>query len=569
MSLPDLTGLGAGELDALLSALRVEASDIHTLLSDASTADDADLDRLAAIADEVDAVNAALAALEAKATERAEKAAALALRINPAVVPVIEIEVPEVVEPVVAAVDAPVVPAPVVAPVVASTGMVAHPAPRKVVANAPKPVIAADTRQVAIVAAAGIKGVRAGESVTFEQLAGPAMRRYEQYPSVENLPADRVVQVTDHLFSLKAPERDARLMANGHNDQDVMEYAASQDRLPRLPEAKKTHQGIVAAGGWCAPAEQRFDICTLAALDGILDVPTIGMPRGSISYFRQLDYSTVATGIAAGEFTFTNAQLVVNPPVVKPCFEIPCATPVTGTLSVVGLCLRAGLLQNKAFPELIAAWMHLALIAFAHYRNARNIAQMVAGSGAAIVPTATFGAIVQVLDALYLQAAVYRMQNGMAMDAPLEVVAPWWLPTALKLDQERRQFNSDADNDWQADLAENNLRIQYVKDFQDTVFVAADPVTLWPTTVNFLLYAPGAWVRGTEDIISVSTLVDSTLLQTNRIQLMFFEAADVMLPWCGPSKLVTANLCLSGETNGPIFKAANTGGNGVYGACGQ
>lgn len=553
MSLPDLTGLGQSDLDALLSALRVEASDIHTMLSDASTADDADLDRLAAIADEVDAVNAALAALAAKTAERADKAAALSARINPVV---IEIEVPEVVEPVVAAVEVEVPAVP--APVVASTGPVAHPAPRKVVANAPKPQISADNRQVAIVAAAGIKGVRAGDPVTFEALAGPAMRRYENYPSVENLRDGQVVQVTDHLFSLKAPDRDPRLVASGHNDQDVMEFASNQSRLTPLASSKPTYKGIVAAGGWCAPAEQRFDICTLAALDGILDVPTIGMPRGSISYFRQLDYSTVATAIAAGEFTFTNAQLVVVPPVVKPCFEIPCAIPVLGTLSVVGLCLRAGLLQNKAFPELIAAWMHLALIAFAHYRNARNLAQMVAGSGAAIVMPATFGAIAQVLDALYLQAAVYRMQNGMAMDAELEVVAPWWLPTALKLDQERRQFNSDQDNDWAADLAEEHMRIQYVKDFQDTVFVAADPVTLWPTTVNFLLYAPGAWVRGTEDIISVSTLVDSTLLQTNRIQLMFFEAADVMLPWCGPSKLITANLCLSGTTGHPFGGTVTT-----------
>jgi hypothetical protein len=238
--------------------------------------------------------------------------------------------------------------------------------------------------------------------------------------------------------------------------------------------------------------------------------------------------------------------------VVKPCFEIPCATPVTGTLDARGLCLRAGILQQKAFPELIAAWMDLALIAYAHYLNAFNIAEIVAGSGAAIVTPTTFGVISQVFDAVALQATVYRAQNGMAADALLEVVFPYWLPTLMAVDQERRQFNSEDQNDFASDLAELNVRAQYVKDFQDSAFVAADPVTLWPTTVQFLLFAPGAWVRGTEDIISVSTLYDSTLLTTNRVQLLFVEAGTKMLPWCGPSKLVTVSICASGATGGPI-----------------
>ena len=546
--LPDLAGLSAADLDELLVAVRDEAADIQEALSNADTADSVDIDRLDVLADYVDQLNAAKAIAEAALAARADKVAAALAKINPVVeVPVVDVEVPT--EPVVAAVDepaAPVTPEPVVA-----AAPVAHPAPRKVVQLAPKTKVPSDDRQVAIVAAAGVAGLRGGAVVEMGQLVKPAVSRWESYAGV--------TYAKDELFSLRAPERDPRLVANGHNDQDVMEYAASQARLPRLADAKPNHEGIVAAGGWCAPAEQRFDICTLAELDGILDVPTIGMPRGSISYFRQLDYSTVATAIADGQFCFTNAQLVATPPVVKPCFEIPCATPVTATLDACGLCLRAGLLQQKAFPELIAAWMHLALIAHAHFLNARNIAQMVAGSGAAIVMPTQFGAIAEVLDTLYLQATVYRAQNGMSMNAPLEVVAPYWLPILLELDQERRQFDSDADNDWRTDLAEHGIRVQFVKDFQDSAFVAADPVTVWPTSVQFLMFAPGAWVRGAEDIINVSTLVDSTLLQTNRVQLLFVEAATVMLPWCGPSKLINiTGLCASGATAGPIAATPGT-----------
>lgn len=534
-----LDGFSAIELDALLASVRDEGADITEALSDPSTADGADIDRLEVLAGYVDTLLAAVAAVEAATLARTERAAALSARLNPvAIAAEIEVEVPAVAEAVVAAAD---VVEPIVAAVEVVPTVVRHPAPRTVAALAPKTKVQADNRKVAIVAAAGVPGYRAGQEITLLDAVKPAFGRWDAYKGHQG-------RIQDELFTLKAPARDPRLVANGHNDQDVMAFAADQHRLVGANGAT----GIVAAGGWCAPAEQRFDICTLAELDGILDVATIGLPRGSISYFRQLDYSVVATAIADGQFCFTNTELVATPPVVKPCFEIPCATPVLGTLDACGLCIRAGLLQQRAFPELIAAWMDLALIAHAHFLNARNIAQMVAGSGAAIVAPATFGAIIQVLDALYLQATVYRAQNGMAMNAPLEIVGPYWLPTLLDLDQERRQFDSDADNDWRTDLVENGLRAQWVKDFQDTVFVAADPVTAWPTTVDFLLYAPGAWIRGAEDIISVSTLVDSTLLQTNRVQLLFIEAGTVMLPWCGPSKLVRASICASGATAGPI-----------------
>lgn len=557
----DLAALSAADLDALLAAARQEASEITDALSDPEIAELADLDRLEVLAGYVETITAAQAVLAAAAVERAERATALAARINP----VAEVDpeedeaaedggdgeaseeaVAEVIAEAEAATEA--APEPVVAAVVHNVTNLPKPSAKAVAARAAKPVIPSKPG-VAIVAAGGVPGMRAGQEVDLLDLVKPAMSRWGQYPQTWAKGAEFRIQ--DELFSLRAPARDPRLVANGHNDQDVMAYAADQSRLAPRPDAKPNQTGLIAAGGWCAPAEQRYEICTLAELDGILDVPTISMPRGSISYFRQLDYSVVAAAIAAGEFCFTNAQLVVDPPLVKPCFEIPCATPVEATLDVCGLCLRAGLLQQKAFPELIAAWMRLALIAHAHFLNARNLSQMVAGSTPLAV-AASFGAISAFLDAVYLQAANYRFDNGMSMNATLEVVAPWWLPLLFDVDQERRQFDSDDDNDWRTDLAEHNIRVQWVKDLDDSDWSPAGAPAAWPSDVSFLMYAPGAWVRGAEDVISVSTLVDSTLLQTNRVQLLFIEAATIMLPYCGPSIYVTVPLCPNGTTGGPL-----------------
>lgn len=544
-------GLSAVDLDELLGAARAEAAQITSLLEDASTAGDADLDRLEVLATAVESIEGQHVVLAVAAQERAEKAAAALARINPAPVEdvveeVVETETDievtdEVIAEVIAEAEAVVETAP--EPVVAAITPVIMPTPRAVVARAPKASLT-PKRSVAIVAAGGVPGMRAGQRAeTLADFVKPALQRWASYSGVNH--------AQDELFSLHAPTRDPRLVATGANDQDVMAYAASESRL-RNADTGAT--GILASGGWCAPAEQKYDICTLAELDGILDVPTISMPRGSISYFRQLDYSTVATAIAAGEFTYTNTELVADPPVVKPCFEIPCATPVTATLDARGLCLRAGLLQQKAFPELIAAWLELALIAHAHYLNALNIAEMVAGSGSALVAAASFGAIVPLLDFINLQATNYRLDNGMAMDATLEAVLPFWVPALLWSDKERRQFDSGdyLKSDLVADLAELNVRAQFVKDFVDAPFAGSGAVTVWPSTIDVLLYAPGAWVRGSEDIISVSTLVDSTLLQTNRVQLLFIETGTKMLAYCGPSIHLQIPVCPSGATAGPI-----------------
>ncbi len=556
LELPEsFDGLSAAELDALLDAARDEAAAITSLLEDASTAGDADLDRLEVLATAVESINSAHDALASVAADRAAKAQAALARIAPAApvedvvedaaeteeVEVSDAEIAEVIAEATAVVET--APEAVVAAVETPKAVTRMPSPRSVVANAPKAKAPAKAG-VAIVAAGGVPGMRAGQKMeTLADFVKPALSRWASYGGVNH--------AQDELFSLHAPARDQRLVANGINDQNVMDYAVNQSRL-KGPDGT---EGILAAGGWCAPAEQKYDICTLAELDGILDVPTISMPRGSISYFRQLDYSTVAAAIADGQFCYTNTELVAEPPVVKPCFEIPCATPVEATLDACGLCLRAGLLQQKAFPELIAAWMELALIAHAHFLNARNIAQIVAGSGAVQNVAGSFGAISAFLDAVALKATNYRLDNGMAADAALEIFAPFWVPAVLWTDHNRRQFGSEESftpADLNAKLGELNVRAQWVKDFDDAPFAGGGAVTVWPAAIPFVMYAPGAWVRGAEDIITVSTLVDSTLLQTNRVQLLFVETGTIMLPYCGPSIYVSVAICPSGSTGGPI-----------------
>lgn len=521
--LPDELGeLDAAALETLLAAARDEA---QALLADVDA--DTDLDRLEFLANAIDTLSAAIDGLEVVEVEvdvdadRTERAAALAARFATTDVEDVEdVEDVQEEEPIVAAAK-----------------------PAKPFTKAKLVLPQTKTMNSALVAAANMPGVNSGSGFTNMRETVPHMvRAWDSLKGAENGTTRDIFQIVETF--------DPQLVADGRNDQEVINYAINQSRLA-------DGAGLLAAGGWCAPAEQRYDICNLAALDGLLDLPTISVPRGSISYFRALTYSAVNTLALTGIGAFTNAQLLVDPPVVKPCVEIPCVSPVTFTLDVVSFCVRAGILQHRAFPELIDAWMSQALIAYQHYLNARRIAAIVALATANNVVTApaSFGAVAQFLSFLELQAVDIRFDHGMAADEVVEGFAPFWLPSLFRADLSRRANEVD----WNFTratldtlLAARGIRLQWVKDFIDTPFTGAADVTTWPGTVNVVLYPAGAYLNAADPIIRVGGLQDSTLLQTNREQLLFVETAEGIVPACGNGTLLTIPLCASGATAGAI-----------------
>ncbi|MGC5413091.1 major capsid protein, partial [Streptomyces sp. DT225] len=47
----------------------------------------------------------------------------------------------------------------------------------------------------------------------------------------------------------------------------------------------------------------------------------------------------------------------------KPCFTIPCPDPVEVRCDAVGVCLEAGILTQRHFPELVAWYLRNAMVA--------------------------------------------------------------------------------------------------------------------------------------------------------------------------------------------------------------
>ncbi len=334
--------------------------------------------------------------------------------------------------------------------------------------------------------------------------------------------------------------------------QEIMQRAGQESRLPG--------GSLVAAGGWCAPSENIYDLCELESRDGLFNLPEVGVSRGGINYTTGPDFSAIYNlgGFAATEQEAIDGKWAAgaapgDPNVVgdKDCFEVPCPTFTDTRLNVAGVCITSNLLMQRGYPEMIARVVRGSLVAHDHRMSGKVIAAVVAGSTAVTMPADQVGAAAPLLDAIELQVEHMRTINRIARSRSFEAVFPFWVRGAIRSDLARRtgvELLSVSDAQINAWFAARGISPQYVYNWQDPAG-AATAFTAWPSTVKFLLYPAGTWVQGGGDMITLDTLFDSTLLATNEFTALFTEEAWLVAKLCHDSRVITVSLCPSGGTN--------------------
>ncbi|MBP2703518.1 major capsid protein [Microbispora sp. RL4-1S] len=402
-------------------------------------------------------------------------------------------------------------------------------------------------RGAALLAAANVPGVNAGETLDVEQLAVAAISRFGTMPTPNQNYSGRV----QHGLAVIRKDVPDELRADGANDDEVLALAADEHRLPG--------GSLTAAGGWCAPSETWYDIaCERETMAGLLSIPEVNATRGGIRWTQGPDFSELYSH--SGYFIQTEAQAEAATP--KPCFEIPCEDFQECRLDAIGVCLSAGILTNRAWPELIARFIRGTLVAHAHRYNAETIRRMVAGSTTINVPANQFSAAVDTLGAIELQVWDYRYRHRMSPEATLEMVAPFWLLGVLRSDLAKRNAYDDPLNVSDADIrswfAMRGVSAQFVYDWQDGygtppgTIGGATPPTQWPATVELLLYAAGTWVRATQDIITLDAVYDSTLFKINRYNALFTEEGVCVIMRCPDSRRLVIPICPTGHSSAQI-----------------
>lgn len=439
---------------------------------------------------------------------------------------------------------------------------------------------------------------------------------------------------------------DPRAVVGNDNDADsAVAFAVDEKRLKG--------GSLVAAGGWCAPSETLYDLCSLESRDGLLSLPEVAVRRGGIRFTQGPDWATIfantgfcfteaddqsgnysltdevntlteggagltsftltvngqttaaiaepstpatvqaaleaLSNVAPGDvyvagggqpFTYTlywrgalaNQDVTVSatptggtgtvtvatptaggqPGGGKPCDVVECPTFTDVRLDVCGVCIQSGMLLNRAYPEAVQRYVSGALTAHMHRVATNVLTDMIAGS-TAISPTqlgSENAATAPLLSAIELQAEDIKYRYRMSRGATLEAIFPFWVRGVIRADLSRRngvELLSVTDAQIDAWFRARGINAQFIYNF-DNLGTSATGALVWPTTVRFLIYPAGTWVRGSSEIITLSMLHDSTLNAQNNFTAIFTEEGWMVMKKCHVSRVVTVPLCTSGGT---------------------
>lgn len=255
--------------------------------------------------------------------------------------------------------------------------------------------------------------------------------------------------------------------------------------------------------------------------------------------------STTPTGGTGTVLVTTTQQGGLPGP--KPCNTVECPDFIDHRLDVCGVCIQAGILGDRAYPEATRRYVEGAVTAHMHRVDANIIADIVAGSTAVTVVdgNANPGTAAPLLAAIELQVEGIKYANRMGRNSQIEAVFPYWIRGMIRADLARRSgvdLLGVTDAQIDAWFRLRGVNAQFVYNYQ----VLASNPTAWPATVQFLLYPAGTWVRLSSELITLELLHDSALNAENNFTAIFTEEGFTTMQTCHISRAVTVTVCESG-----------------------
>lgn len=428
------------------------------------------------------------------------------------------------------------------------------------------PVSGVPKRNLAVTASVDIPGVASGEGITdLTSLSAVAMRKAKSMPITSNNPNYALIASIRNEYD--------------HTVDDRTSLGQMGDLFAHITSREK-QEALVAAGGWCAPSEVRYDFFNIACTSGLIDLPTFGVSRGGIRFPVSPSLADVFDG-AFGGFS-TTLSVTSNPWLwtedsdiaavtgspTKPCIRVPCPDFDEARLECFGICLTAGNLTDDAYPEATQNMLRLLQAAHDHAMNGRFISRMVALSEA-VINTGSFAVTgqpvyQQVYGGIALAATDYRARYGMCDDDILEVIAPYWVRSEIRADLAWRNGvdpQQIPDSEIDAHFGVINVRVQWVNDWQvraASQFGNSTAMTAWPTSADIMVYAAGTFVKGSGLTLNLGVVRDSVLNETNDHTAAWSEECHLIAKVGHESRQYRINFSVNGRTG-----AANGTGNNL------
>lgn len=320
------------------------------------------------------------------------------------------------------------------------------------------------------------------------------------------------------------------------------------------------HPDVTAWAPATAIAEGAYRSITQAGVVAVVKALDAGTTGATAPIVPPMG-GTVEDNPGASSITWQRVQYAL-PNVVgdKPCYKVECPPFEEYRLDVDGLCITAGILQSRGYPEVLARTLRGALVAHDHRLNGKMIAQMAAGSTPVNMAAGQVGATAPLLTAIELQTEHYRYQHRLPRATTLEAIFPFWVRGAIRSDLSRRlgvDMIDVPDSRIDAWFRSRGIAPQYVYNWQaiDTAFAAQ--FNAWPTSVSFQLYSAGTWIRGAADIITIDTLYDAQMLGQNDFTALFTEEGWFVAKRGHDARVITVPISADGATHIGIDIAHN------------
>ena len=410
---------------------------------------------------------------------------------------------------------------------------------------------------------ADVPGFAADSDASFEDLAVALDRRLQGFNSGAYGAAARAGRAMSERHSLAVVRKsfdERATVGSPESAEAAMAFAVNEKNLPG--------GSLVAAGGWCAPSETVYDLLEDESRDGLVSLPEINVTRGGIKFTKGPKFADLYAAPSfnfteeeakAGKYQPTSATDPTNKVGAKPVYSVPCTEFEEVRLSAAGMHIQAGLLQQRGYPELVARTIRGALVAHEHKMSERIIAAMEAKSTAVSMDAGQIGALAPVLTAIELQVEHYRYAQRLSRSTTLEAIFPYWVRGAIRTDLSRRQgvdLTDVPDSRIDAWFKSRGVNPQFVYDWQ-AITGEAGAFKAWGNSVKFLLYSAGTFVKGGQDVITLDTVYDSTLLGQNDYTALFTEEGYLVAKRGHDARVVTVPLNPNGGTGTGIKLLAN------------
>src|SRR5690606_18743854 len=240
----------------------------------------------------------------------------------------------------------------------------------------------------------------------------------------------------------------------------------------------------------------------------------------------------------------------------KDCWDVECPPFQEVRMDAIGLCIRAGILTNAAYPELIRRYLEGAIIAQQHRVSADLIQRALTITGAGQTIANPWENATALLTALEVAILGDRQRNRLPLSMTLEVVLPFWVKGAIRADLSQRtgvDLLNVTDQVIESYFSVRGARVQWVYNWQDLTITTGSGQTLtqvaatdFPATVQALMYPAGTFVKLGLDVITLDAVYDSTNIERNTYTALFAEEGIALANTCFDARRITLPMNVSG-----------------------